>query len=103
MRDQKIAIGIILNLNFMESLRKCFEEQAFYRLRILTTYNILDVFKKIMFFINNSKDVEYYEVKKYNTRNKNGIAIFINRIIIIGLVYSQKNYLCEKKKKIQLL
>lgn len=68
---------MILNLNFTESLRECFEEQAFYRLRILTTYNILYVFKKIMFFINNSKDVEYYGTKKYNARNKNGIQFFL--------------------------
>lgn len=77
MRIQKIAIRIILNLIFTESLRKCFEEQAFYRLRRLTTYNILYVFEKIMFLVNNSKDVEYYEVKKYNTRNKNGITFFL--------------------------
>lgn len=96
MRVQKIPIRMILNLNFTESLRKCFEEQAFYRLRILTTYNILHVFKKIMFFINNSKDVEYYGAKKYNTRNKNGIQFFFYGILIIGLVYSQKNNLCEK-------
>lgn len=75
-RVQKIPIRMMLNLNFTESLRKCFEEQAFYRLRILP-YNILYVFEKIMFFINNSKDVEYYGAKKYNTRNKNGIQFFL--------------------------
>lgn len=32
---------------------------------------------KIMSFINNSKDVEYYEVKKYNTRDKNGMKFLL--------------------------